>query len=165
MMTRFVLATTAVYFTFAALAGPAGAPALGKVHPVYVKIIWPVDPADPLVNKKGPIVESWIAKSIKDRPQVSYRAVTAWVPLVELPCEPTDVWDGKVDDTEQVCAVVADIVERKEGKITIVLRGWGPGGGRVAVTLDDEPGSREVAPVTDAKTELGIPHVAIMIGP
>jgi hypothetical protein len=167
-MTRFVLATTIFCFTLAAVARPAGAPnpAPPKAAPVYVKIIWPVDPASPPVVKKNrPVVESWIAKNVKDRLEVGYMAATAWVPLVGNRDEATAVWDGKVDDKEYACAVSADIIERKDGRIKILFKGWGPDGGEVAVTLDDEPGSREVAPVTDAKTGRGVPQVAIIVAP
>ena len=137
-----------------------------NVAAVYVKIVWPVDPAKPPVVKKDrPVVESWIAKCIKARPRGGEMAVTAWVRLVQSRDETTAVWDGRVDEEQYACAVSADITERKGGRIKILLRGWGPGGGEVIVTLDDEPGSREVAPVTDAKTGLGVPQVAVLIGP
>lgn len=170
-MFRFVLATTVVGLTLAPVARPAAPlkelpPKSASANAVYVKIVLPVDPAiPPTVRKDCPVVESWIVKGFKDRPPGSFVAATAWVPLAEGRNDATDVWDGKVDDKRLACAVSADITERKGGRIKLLLRGWGPDGGEVAVTLDDEPGSREVAPATNAKTELGVPLVAVFIGP
>ena len=59
----------------------------------------------------------------------------------------------------------ADIVERAEGRIKVRFLGWGPGGDEVTVSLTDEPGSRAIAAVEQAKTEQGPPYVAVLIGP
>ena len=118
----------------------------------------------PAIKKGLPVVESWITKTIKNRLQEGFTAATGWVPLIENRNEATAVWDGKLDEKQYACDVSADITERKDGRIKIVLKGWGPGGGEVTVVLDAEPGSREVAAVTDAKTERGMPYVAIFIG-
>ena len=171
-MTRSMLAVTIVCFAFVSVARPtdvsksATSPKLtpAKAAPLYVKIIWPVDPATPGIEKDRPVVESWIAKNIKNWLQGGFTAATGWVPLVENRNEATAVWDGKLDGKDYACAVSADITERKDGRIKILLKGWGPDGGEVTVVLDDEPGSREVVPVTDAKTRQGIPYVAIFIG-
>jgi len=131
---------------------------------VYVKIIGPVDPAAPVVARDQPVIESWITKSIEHRGQGKFNAVTRWVPLVDEPYEGEILWSGAIDGKAHACRVYADITERKDGWIKISFRGWDPFGSQATATLKDEPGSREVVPVTQAKTKHGIPHVAIFIG-
>jgi hypothetical protein len=61
--------------------------------------------------------------------------------------------------------VAGDIAERADGRIKVRLDGWGPDPVGVTVSLKDEPGSREIAAVEEAKTEQGLPYVAVLIGP
>jgi hypothetical protein len=173
MMTRFVLAATILSCVITSIAlsadGPenrtSAPPAPAKSAPIYVKLLLPDDPAAPVVKGEQPVVESWIIKSIdEEQRQANYRAVTGWVRLVSGPFEGTPVWPGGTLDGVGLCSVDADIFERKDGRIKIEFHGWTPGGARATVTLQDEPGSREVVPVTEAKTKHGVPHVAIFIG-
>ena len=172
-MTRFLLAATIFCFSLAPVAGSAEVPKKAapqnpmpsKAAPVYVKIIWPVDPAVRAKLKDPPVIESWITKSIENPLKAKLVAVTEWVPLVEERFENGQLWDGILDGVHHACIVSADEFERKDGKIKIVFRGWGPGGGDVNVSLNDESGSREVVPVTVAKTKFGMPHVAVFVGP
>ena len=134
-----------------------------KSNQVYVKIIMPTDPADR--DKDRPVVESWIAKDLKKLGQAKFTAVTGWVPLDLAPFEATDVWDGGKLGDIFYCPVGADIPERAEGRIKVLLRGWGPGGPDVTASLTDEPGSRAIAAVEEHKTEKGMPYVAVLVGP
>lgn len=169
-MTRFLLAATVLSYMLTPLVLAADAaedpsssqPAPANAAPIYVKILWPVDPAAPVTENDHRVIESWIVKSIENRHQANFRAVIAWVPLVGEPFEYTDLWE---DGTHGVCNVQADISERKDGWIKIAIHGGTPVGGTTTVTLKDEPGSREVAPITQAETaKHGMPHVAIFIG-
>jgi hypothetical protein len=173
-MTRLFLASIAVVSALAVVpyAGEAQKPmpkkdALPKSNQVYVKIILPIDPAKR--DKDLPVVESWIAEHLKQRGQSKFTAATAWVPLVEKRFESTDVWDGgNLGDKQSVyyCPVHGSILERRDGRIKVLLDGWSPDAGRgVTVSLTDEPGSREVAAVERIKTEQGMPYVAVLIGP
>jgi hypothetical protein len=169
-MTRLSLASIAVVSALAVVpyAGEAQKPppkkdALPKSNQVYVKIILPIDPAKR--DKDLPVVESWIAEQLKKGGQSKFTAATAWVPLVEKRFESTEVWDGRLDKKTWGCPVGGDIVERANGRIKVRLSGWGPGGDEVTVSLTDEPGSREIAAVEEAKTEQGLPYVAVLIGP
>ena len=180
-MTRLFLASIAVVGALAAVvpyAGEAQKPtpkkgALPKSNQVYVKLILPGDPATR--DKDRPVVESWSAEELKKRGQSKFTAVTAWVPLDDawVPFndkgkkwwEYTDVWDGRLGDTEWACPVAAKITERADGRIKVLLRGWGPGGDKVTVSLTDEPGSRAIAAVERVKTEQGLPYVVVLIGP
>ena len=133
---------------------------------VYVKIIMPTDPADR--DKDRPVVESWIAEDLKKRGQAKFTAVTEWVLLDSSPFGATDVWDGVLGDRSH-CPVGADIPERAEGRIKVLLVGWHPGGARVTASLADEPGSRAIAAVEQAKDQYkdqkGMPYVAVLISP
>jgi hypothetical protein len=170
-MTRFALAVAVLGFVFplaarpvdAPKAAPASKPEESNGTPVYVKFLWPVD-LDTGNEKDRPAVESWVSKSVEKRFKANYIAVSEWVPLVEKRYEATDIWDGKLDGKERACAVSAVIAERKDGLIKVVVRGWDPGGSEVTLTLADEPGSREVAPVSESKTQRAVPHVAVFIG-
>ena len=172
-MTRFLLAVTILSYALTPFAlstdvleNPSSAQlAPANAAPVYVKIIWPVDPATPVVEGDQPVIESWIAKDIDENGrQATFRAVTAWVPLVEAPFEAMNLWDGRLDGVHRACPVGADMTERKDGRIKITFGGWDPGGAEATLTLKDEPGSREVVPVTQTETKHGVPHVAIFIG-
>lgn len=170
---RILLVPGLVCITVAAFAAPVdtptGVPAIladAKASSVYVKILWPVDPAVPL-RKNRPRVESWIAEGLSGRPKVEYAAVSNWVTLAEKRDEITDyteVWDGMVDEESYACSVNGSITERKNGLIKILINGWGPGIITQTLSLDDEPGSRKITPVTTKETKLGIPHVAVFIG-
>jgi hypothetical protein len=131
-------------------------------NPVYVKIIMPADPADR--DQDRPVVESWIAEDLKKRGQAKFTAVTGWVPLDLSPLGATDVWNGNLGK-RSYCPVGADIPQRGEGRIKVLLIGWSPGGAVATASLTDEPGSRAIAAVERLKTEQGLPYVAILIGP
>src|SRR5262249_51992647 len=101
----------------------------------------------------------------KKRGQSKFTAATAWVPLVEERFESTPVWDGRLDGKRRDCPVDADIPERANGRIKVLVKGWLPVPAGVTVSLKDEPGSRAIAAVEDDKTEEGLPYVAILMGP
>jgi hypothetical protein len=180
-MTRLFLASIAVVSALAVVpfAGEAQKPtpkkgALPKSNQVYVKIILPTDPATR--DKDRPVVESWIAEQLKKRGQSKFTAATAWVPLDDawVPFNDkgkkwwkfTDVWDGRLDGTEWACPVAAKITERADGRIKVILGGgWAPNPTQGDVSLKDEPGSREIVAVERAKTEQGMPYVAVLISP
>ena len=111
-----------------------------------------------------PLVESWIAEELEERGQAEVTAVTGWVPLDLSPLGATGVWDGKLARGHH-CPVGADIPERAEGRISVHLSGWSPGGAFVTVSLKDEPGTRVIAAVEEFETEQGMPYVAVIIGP
>lgn len=131
-------------------------------NPVYVKLIIPIDATDR--KQDQPVVESWIAKELKNRGQTTFSAATSWVPLDLSPFSSTHVWNGNLGD-QSCCPVGADIRVRAKGRIDIFLIGWTPGGADVTVSLTDEPGSRAIAAVKRFKMEKGMPHVAVLIGP
>ena len=129
---------------------------LPKSNQVYVKIILPIDPATR--DKDRPVVESWIAEQLKKRGQFQFTAATAWVPLADKADELTPVRESPQFFQ---CPVDGWIAERADGRIKVLLSG----GAHVTVSLTDEPGSREIAPVKGRKTEQGLPYVAVLIGP
>jgi hypothetical protein len=133
-----------------------------KSNQVYVKVIMPTDPADR--DKDRTIVESWIAEDLRKLGQTRFAAVTGWVALDLSPFGATDVWNGVLGD-KSYCPVGADIPERAEGRIKVLLSGWSPGGAYATASLRDEPGSRAIAAVEDLKTEQGMPYVAVLIVP
>jgi hypothetical protein len=159
-----VSAVAVVPYSVEAQKPTPGKDALPKPNQVYVKIIWPTDPATR--DKERPVVESWIAEQLKKRGQANFAAATAWVPLAVKGKRSTPVWNGSFDDKTWVCRVAGRIVERADGRIKVRLDGWAPVP-EVGVTLSltDEPGSREIAAVEEAKTEQGLPYVAVLIGP
>jgi hypothetical protein len=171
-MTRLLLAAIALVSVLAvvpyavdAQKAPPQKSALPKSNQVYVKIILPIDLATR--DKDRPVVESWIAEQLKKRGQTKFTAATAWVPVVEKRFEATSVWDGgNLGDKQSIyyCPVHGSI-ERADGRIKLILRGWSPGYAEVTVSLTDEPGSREIAPVERIKTGQGMPYVAVLIGP
>jgi hypothetical protein len=169
-MTRLFLASIAVVSALAVVPHAVKAQnatpqkgALPKSNQVYVKIIWPTDPATR--DKDRPVVESWIADQLKKRGQSKFTAATAWVPLDVKGEEATRVWNATLDGKEWGCPVSGHIAERADGRIKVLLRGWDPGGSSVTVSLKDEPGSREIAAVEETRREAGLPHVAVLIGP
>ena len=142
--------------------------ALANSNQVYVKIIWPTEPANR--EKDRPIVESWIAEQLKKRGQTTFTAASAWVPLTDQEeyrgKRFTRVWDGGLDGKACACPVSGQITERADGRIKVLLDGWAPVPGYdVTVSLTDEPGSREIAAGEQMKTEQGLPYVAVLIGP
>ena len=172
-MTRFLLAVAILSCAITSIAlstdvpenSSAAKPAPANLNPVYVKFILPVDPANAVIVGDQPVVESWIVKSIDENPrQANFRAVSGWVRLDEDPFETTELWNGGLKGVVTTCPFHADITERKDGWIKIDVSG-GLDGDRITVALPDEPGSREVAPMTQAQTKHGMPHVAILIGP
>jgi len=168
-MTRLILASIAVVGALAVFSYAVKAQetpkkgALPKSNQVYVKIVWPADPA---TKDKGPVVESWIAEQLKKRGQTKFTAATPWVPLTDKEeyrgKRFTRVLDGCPDGG---CPVAGQIAERADGRIKIRLDGWSPAYCEVTVALTDEPGSREIAAVEQRKTEQGLPYVAVLIGP
>ena len=169
-MTRLFLASIAVVSALAVVPYVVKAQkptpkkgALPKSNQVYVKIILPTDPATR--DKGRPVVESWIAEQLKKRGQSKFTAATGWVPLVKKRFESTAVWDGRLDGKECNCHVFGDIPERTDGRIKVLLDGWAPCPAGVTVSLRDEPGSRAIAAVERARTEQGLPYVAVLIGP
>jgi hypothetical protein len=169
-MTRLFLASIAVVSALAvvpyAVEAQKATPkkgALPKSNQVYVKIILPTDPATR--DKDRPVVESWIAELLKKRGQSKFTAATAWVPLADKGEESTRVWDGTLDGMGWGCPTTGRIVERADGRIKVLLWGWGPGGDKVTVSLKDEPGSRAIAAVEELKDDSGLPYVAVLIGP
>ena len=171
-MTRFLLAVAILSCAITPLAlvadlpenSSAAQPASASLNGVYVKMLLPDAPAAPAVQGDS-IVESWIFQSIdKEQRQANHRAVTGWVRVVNEPFEGTPVWPGGVLDGVSLCHVGADLYERKDGQIKIEFHGWTPVGPIIKVALPDEPGSRVVVPVTQAKFKHGIPHIAIFVG-
>jgi hypothetical protein len=136
---------------------------LPKSNRVYVKIIWPSDPATR--DKDQPIVESWIAEQLMKRAQTKFTAATAWVPLADKAEESTPVWNATLDGRACGCPVAGQIARRADGRIEVRLDGWRPVYTPVTVSLTDEPGGRAIAAVEKAKTEQGLPYVAVLIGP
>ena len=171
MMPRFLLAVAILSCAITPVAlvadlpenSSAAKPAAASLNGIYVKMLLPDAPAAPAVEGDS-IVESWIIQSIdKEQRQANHRAVTGWVRLVNEPFEGTSLWRGTLDGVS-LCPVGSDIFERKDGLIKIAFRGWHPGGAEAKVTLPDEPGSRVVVPVTQAKLKHGTPHIAIFVG-
>ena len=167
-MTRQLLVLIVSTLALVACAVKAQEPTLKKAaqpksNQVYVKIMMPTDPAER--DEDRPVVESWIAKDLKKLGQAKFTAVTGWVTLDLSPLEATDVWDGGKLGDVLYCPVEADIPERAEGRIKVLLKGWDPGGAYVTVSLTDEPGSRAIAAVEKLKTEQGMPYAAVLIGP
>ena len=166
-MTRQLLALIVSTLTLVPYAVKAQEPtpkkaAQPKSNQVYVKIIMPTDPANR--DQDRPVVESWIAEDLKKLGQAKFTAVTRWVPLDLSPLGATDVWRGPLGD-KSYCPVGADIPDRAEGRIKVLLSGWSPGGAYATVSLTDEPGSRAIAAVDKFKMEHGMPYVAVLIGP
>ena len=144
-----------------------------RFNQVFVKVIVPVTSHTP--KQDGPVVESWVAKKLKQLGETEYFAVTDWVPvcdgLLEDDAIDNFVWDGRLDGMGHDCPVGGDIPERKNGRLLVHVGGWGGGGANI--TLPDEPGSRAVGPVRlllgkegkRIKIEEGLPYVAVIIGP
>jgi len=174
-MTRLLLAFTVWSYVITPIAlsadGPESRtpalPVAANLAPVYVKIIWPDDPATPANEKDRPVIELWITKSIENRNTANFRAVSDWVPLAGEPDETTDLWDEnwgvELVKGHPECFGQSDVVERKDGRIKISFDGWTLGM-PTTVTLQDEPGSREVVAITPARTKHGVPHIAVFIG-
>ena len=173
-MTRFLLVVTILSCTITSIAlstdvpenSSTAKPVPANLNPVYVKMILPVDRANAVVVGDQPVVESWIVKSIDETPgQANFRAVSGWVRLDEDPdpFETTELWSGGLKGVVTTCHFQGDIIERKDGWIKIDVYG-GLGADRITVVLPDEPGSREVDPMTQALTKHGVLHVAIFIG-
>jgi hypothetical protein len=167
-MTRLFLASVVSVLTVVPCVVEAQQPpkkgVVAKSNQVYVKIIWPTDPAARDADR--PVVESWIAEHLKKGGQTKFTAATGWVLLDSSSrFSATEVWDAKLDGKRWGCPVAAQIDERADGRIKVVLTGWDPGGARVTISLKDEPGSREIAAVEETKREEGLPYVAVLIGP
>lgn len=135
-------------------------PVQAEANQVYVKIIMPIARKDDW--QKQFVVESWIAKDLRKRGQAAFSAVTGWVPLDLSPLDATSVWDGAGD--RSYCPVQADIYERNDGRIKLQFAGWYPGGAIRNASLADEPGSRTIVAVEQAKSKAGMPFVAVFVG-
>ena len=170
-MTRLFLASIAVVSALAvapyALNAQKPTPKKGdlpKSNQVFLKIILPGDLAPR--DKDRPIIESWIAEQLKQPGQSKSTAATGWVLLDRSPTSAIIVWDGKLGDKRCNCHVVAYVIdESADGRIKVVIDGWNPGFTQMTVSLKDEPGIREIAAVEGAKTDQGLPYVAILICP
>jgi hypothetical protein len=136
---------------------------LPKSNQVFLKIILPGDLAPR--DKDRPIIESWIAEQLKQLKQSKSTAATGWVLLDRSPRSGTMVWDGKLGDKRWGCDVCAHADVRADGRIKVVIYGWNQGSPQMTVSLKDEPGIREIAAVEGAKTDQGLPYVAILICP
>ena len=154
-----------------------------QFNQVFVKVIVPVTSRTP--KHDGPAVESWVADQLKQLGESEYFAVTDWVPvcdgLLEDDIVDNQVWDGRLDGKHPYCDVGGDIPQRKDGRVMVSVGGWTPIGGRVRITMPDEPGSRAVSPVRmgvggggegegtkigeRTKMEKGLPYVAVIIVP
>ncbi|MEC8554117.1 MAG: hypothetical protein VXZ82_03830 [Planctomycetota bacterium] len=145
-----------------------------KFNQVFVKLIVPV--TDAIAKQDGPGIESWIKKRLKKLKVPSYFAVSDWVPvcdgLLADDIVDNDVWSGSING-HSFCPVGADIPKRKDGRMRVNVSGWFPGGCDSRVKLDDEPGSRAVAPIQVFGGKKGkpleidwpTPYVAVMVTP
>ena len=136
---------------------------LPKSNQVFLKIILPTDLATR--DKDRPIVESWISEQLKQLGQSKSTAATGWVPLDFSSTSAKMVWDGKLGDKRCSCHVFAYVDESADGRIKVVIDGWSPGFTQMTVSLKDEPGIREIAVAEGAKTDQGVPYVAVLICP
>lgn len=146
-----------------------------QFNQVFVKVIVPVTPRSP--RQEGPVVDSWVAKQLKELGETEYFAVTDWVPVCDAFLEDdaidNRVWDGNLDGKHFYCPVGGDLPKREMGRVVVNVAGWTPVGGAANITLRDEPGSRAVGPVRLVvgnegkrdKIEQGLPYVAVMIAP
>jgi hypothetical protein len=150
-----------------------------RFNQVFVKVIMPVTARTP--KQDGPVVESWVAKQLKELGESEYFAVTDWVPVCDglLADDEVDnrVWRGGLvgKNSGLFCPVDGDLPERKDGRVLVLVGGWDPGGGHEAkVTLVDEPGTRAVEPVLPYSArgkrnaipgEKPLAYVAVLIGP
>ena len=157
-----VIALTVVSYAVNAQAPSANEGTPTNCNQVYVKIIWPADSVKDKTNR--PVVESWIAEQLKKQGQSKFTAATDWVPLGACGFG-SYVWDGSLDDKRWVCSVNGIIKKRSDGRVEVVLDGWGPASFAVSVSLTDEPGSREVGAVERIKTDQGMPYEAVLISP
>ena len=150
-----------------------------RFNQVFVKVIMPVTARTP--KQDGPVVESWVAKQLKELGESEYFAVTDWVPVCDGLLEDDEVdnrvWNGHLvgKNAGVFCPVGGDLPERKDGRVLVLVGGWDPGGGHeTKVTLVDEPGTRAVEPVLPysargkRRTNSGekpLAYVAVLIGP
>ncbi|MFO0975292.1 MAG: hypothetical protein U0996_02780 [Planctomycetaceae bacterium] len=150
-----------------------------RFNQVFVKVIMPVTAHTP--KQDGPAVESWVADQLKEQGALEYFAVTDWVPVCDglLADDDVDnrVWNGQLAGRQSgyFCPVDGDLPERKDGRVTVVVAGWDPGGGHEAkFILEDEPGVRAVEPVLRPRGsgerkvipgEKPLAYVAVLIGP
>ena len=138
-----------------------------QFNQVFVKLILPVTERIP--KQKGAAVETWIAKHLEKEGLSEYVAVTEWVPVCDgLLADETidnDVWNGDIESKYTFCPVGGDIPVRGEGRLEVLLVGWGPGGASVTVSMKDEPGNRAVAAVEELRFSEDMPYVAVIIGP
>lgn len=150
-----------------------------RFNQVFVKVIMPVTARTP--KQVGPVVESWVAERLTQLGESEYFAVTAWVPVCDgmFADEEVDnrVWSGLLvgKKSHSFCPVEGDLPERKDGRVSVLVGGWDPGGGHeTKVILVDEPGTRAVEPVLPYSAggkriampgEKPLAYVAVLIGP
>jgi hypothetical protein len=148
-----------------------------RFNQVFVKVIVPVTERTP--KQEGPVVESWVAEQLKELGESEYFAVTDWVPVCDGLLEDDEVdnrvWSGQLfgKTSGNFCPVGGDLPERKDGRVSVLVDGWTPGGSGAKITLPDEPGSRVVCPVRllvgkegkRTMIEEGLPYVAVIIAP
>ena len=168
-MTRFFLALIAVVSVLAVVpyAGEAqkATPkkdALPKSNQVYVKIILAHRPGEPTTRTDQPSSPGSRSSSRNAGRPNSPPRPRGCLLLIRGEAQ---VWDGAVDGKQCGCPTAGRIVERADGRIKVLVDGWGPGYTKVTVSLKDEPGSREIAAVERIKMEEGLPYVAVLIGP
>lgn len=143
-----------------------------QFNQVFVKVIVPVTSHTP--KQDGPVVESWVAKQLKQLGETEYFAVTDWVPVCDGLLE-DEIVDNRVRLNGKLpyCPVGGDIPERENGRLLVSVGGFTPVGGEANIRLPDEPGSRAVGPVRllvgkegkRIKIEEGLPYVAVIIAP
>ncbi|MEM7475524.1 MAG: hypothetical protein AAF483_11090 [Planctomycetota bacterium] len=177
-----LLVVSVVAIIIADLHAQSTAPELPKrqqFNQVFVKVIFPGTSQEPKYD--GLVVESWLAKKLKQKNVQEYFAVTDWVPvcdgLLADDIVDNDVWDGRLDAKNSYCPVGGDIPERENGRLWVHLNGWSPGGSCEAnIKLADKPGTRALVPVQAVrilkggkreviKTEMRLPYVAVLIAP
>lgn len=132
---------------------------------IYAKIVLPVKAT---AEGTHPVVESWIAKKLRQRGHTELRAVTDWIRLAEKEEEITRVWNATVDGRRWGCPVTGRVVERtSDGKVKVELSGWSPVVAKIkGQQLTAETGSRRIAVVdTGAADDSGKAYVALFVGP
>jgi hypothetical protein len=150
-----------------------------RFNQVSVKVIMPVTETTP--KQEGPAIESWVAEQLKALGESECFAVTDWVTICDGLLSDDDVtnhvWNGHLvgEAAGRFCPVCGDLPERKDGRVSVLVTGFDPGGVHSArITLVDEPGTRAVTPVLPYSAggrrqatpgEKPLAYVAVLIGP
>ncbi len=132
---------------------------------VYAKIVLPMK--EP-VDAASFLIESWIAKSLRNRGETQLRAVTDWVRLAEDEENSALMWMATVDGKYWGCPVYGRVAKRTTADMVKVdLTGWSPVGAEITGdTLPNESGSRRIAAVdTGTGDQDGRAFVALLVGP